>query len=411
MRQPSATPYIFAPDAHNIQTGDALSAFCLALAKLDVLLRVLSILRWWLIFIIVSNLLDGESACGESCLLAMSNSGTFNVSRTVPLLVRALPALPLPLAPRPGPRRAQGHQPRLNQDFGQVEAEDSRKKKKKLRKRESFFVDHGDHWFIIYLVLLASFIVPEIASLAAENNIRGLIRLAEAHDIAEKGILLELCMGGNLADHLAAESLNEEEAQKISYQIAQAIQYLHQKQIGHGDGKQFADLKPENVLLWKREKNPRILLSDFGLAKWRCVSSTVNACGTCEWMSPQALAIVASATAGNVQTRRANDCWALGILISVIICNRHPFIAETAYIPRTYTVESSEMGRRVRETAPRMDELPEGAVPLVLGLLQGQEEDRLTIYGAMELAWLGGAQVPLWYEEMSKRWVASRGDQ
>ena len=87
--------------------------------------------------------------------------------------------------------------------------------------------------------------------------------MAANHDI-EQGIhhvriLMEYCSGGNLNDRLALPS-NDSMNLKWMCQIADALAYLHSRNVVH------RDLKPENVLL----TNPvteDVKLADFGLAR------------------------------------------------------------------------------------------------------------------------------------------------
>ena len=70
-------------------------------------------------------------------------------------------------------------------------------------------------------------------------------------------ILMKFCVGGNLNTRLdRPSSINQE--LRWMYQIADAIYYLHSKNLVH------RDLKPENILLTAGEN---VKLADFGLAR------------------------------------------------------------------------------------------------------------------------------------------------
>lgn len=74
--------------------------------------------------------------------------------------------------------------------------------------------------------------------------------------------MLELIEGGDLLDYiLKKEGLDEEYAQYITYQLCDALAYIH------GQGVAHRDLKPENVLLTKDDP-PVVKVADFGLAKY-----------------------------------------------------------------------------------------------------------------------------------------------
>ena len=60
-------------------------------------------------------------------------------------------------------------------------------------------------------------------------------------------ILMECVQGGELFEHIKNYEIEEKEALVITFQILEALQYLHMCGIIH------RDLKPENVLI---EENP-----------------------------------------------------------------------------------------------------------------------------------------------------------
>lgn len=58
---------------------------------------------------------------------------------------------------------------------------------------------------------------------------------------------MECMQGGDLFDHISKKKVPEKEAAFVTYQILEALQYLHKIGIVH------RDLKPENLLI---EKDP-----------------------------------------------------------------------------------------------------------------------------------------------------------
>ncbi|KAI0052350.1 kinase-like protein [Auriscalpium vulgare] len=84
----------------------------------------------------------------------------------------------------------------------------------------------------------------------------------QPHDVdSNVFIVLELVDGGDLLDHIInSDGLPEAEAKDYTRQLCRAIEYIHNKNVIHGD------LKPENVLLTKSE--PRtVKLGDFGASR------------------------------------------------------------------------------------------------------------------------------------------------
>lgn len=97
-------------------------------------------------------------------------------------------------------------------------------------------------------------------------------------------ILQDLATGGDLLSYQHARGvLDEPEVLCMTYQLVQAVQYLHSSGLVH------RDIKPENILLTSWQAGSRILLADFGQA---CrVSSTAatrmtSVAGTEGWQAP-----------------------------------------------------------------------------------------------------------------------------
>jgi len=93
-------------------------------------------------------------------------------------------------------------------------------------------------------------------------------------------------------------------------QIADALQYAHDKKLVH------RDIKPENMLLGQHNE---VLLSDFGIALITQSSrnqSTQDIVGTVSYMSPEQI---------QGKPRAASDQYSLGIVVYEWLCGDHPF--------------------------------------------------------------------------------------
>src|SRR5437773_2624281 len=93
-------------------------------------------------------------------------------------------------------------------------------------------------------------------------------------------------------------------------QIATALQFAHEQKFIH------RDVKPENMLLGRREE---VLLSDFGLAALAHSSaslSTQEAIGTLTYMAPEQI---------EGHPRPASDQYALGVVVYEWLCGSRPF--------------------------------------------------------------------------------------
>ncbi|HJT55692.1 MAG TPA: ABC transporter substrate-binding protein, partial [Ktedonobacteraceae bacterium] len=93
-------------------------------------------------------------------------------------------------------------------------------------------------------------------------------------------------------------------------QVADALQYAHEQKFIH------RDVKPENMLLGRREE---VLLSDFGIATTAHSSgslSTKEAVGTLAYMAPEQI---------EGHPRAASDQYALGCVVYEWLCGSRPF--------------------------------------------------------------------------------------
>jgi len=153
----------------------------------------------------------------------------------------------------------------------------------------------------------------EAQALASLNHpgIASIFGLEESSGI--RGIVMELVEGDTLADRVRRGAMQLDEALHIAKQVAEALEYAHDRGIIH------RDLKPANV---KVTPDGKVKLLDFGLAKAAesdsatsdiSSSPTLSAAatqagiilGTAAYMSPEQVK-------GKSVDRRA-DIWAFGL--------------------------------------------------------------------------------------------------
>ncbi len=165
---------------------------------------------------------------------------------------------------------------------------------------------------------------------------------------------------GEALDRVLARrgKLGWEEVVSYGKQLAEALQYAHDKGIIH------RDLKPSNLMI---TKDGVLKLTDFGIAKDTDVTALTGAnstIGTAAYMSPEQCK-------GDRNLGNKSDLYSLGIVFFELLTGRKPFTAET-------TVEM--FLKHVNEKAPRIgkqvNDLPPKFESLILQLLEKDKEDR-----------------------------------
>jgi len=146
-----------------------------------------------------------------------------------------------------------------------------------------------------------------------------LIKLFETFEDHRYGyVVMELCEGGELFDHIAASKhFTEGEAAVVMQQILRAVNYIHGKRTCH------RDIKPDNFLFQSRgaiEDNV-LKLIDFGLA--RIVGEGGNLTtksGTPYYVAPEVL---------SGHYKESCDLWSCGVIMYVLLCGYPPFSGES----------------------------------------------------------------------------------
>ena len=176
-------------------------------------------------------------------------------------------------------------------------------------------------------------------------------------------LVMDYLPGGNLDALIATETLSVEKVDRITSQIASALDYAHDKNIIH------RDLKPQNVLL---DESGNAVLSDFGIAKLMLgqthLTQTGAIIGTPSYMSPEQWK--------GLPLDRRSDIYAFGIMVYEMLAGVLPFQADSA---------SAMMYKHLSERPSPIEtwraELPLAVNAVLLRALAKELEDRYATAG------------------------------
>jgi serine/threonine protein kinase len=164
---------------------------------------------------------------------------------------------------------------------------------------------------------------------------------------------MEYLSGGDLNQWIKC-GLLPEDALKIIGEIAQALQFSHDKGIIH------RDIKPDNIMF--RENNSAVL-TDFGIARAqaenRHLTQQNTVLGTPRYMSPEQL------TGERIDGRC--DLYALGVVFYEMLMRRVPFDAED------YTALSM---KHLNEAVPQLPKSLQRFQPLLEKMMAKKPQDR-----------------------------------
>ena len=189
-------------------------------------------------------------------------------------------------------------------------------------------------------------------------NIAAIYGLEESGSI--RALVMELVEGPTLADHIRNGPIPDNEALPIARQIAEAIEYAHDKNVIH------RDLKPPNIKLTS-EGTVKVL--DFGLAKAMSEelsetdignSPTLSIAATRQGIILGTASYMAPEQAKGKSVDRRADVWAFGAVLYEMLTGKQAFPGE----------DVTEILAAVVMREPSFDALPASTPAFIRVLLQ-----------------------------------------
>src|SRR6516165_2417582 len=153
--------------------------------------------------------------------------------------------------------------------------------------------------------------------------------IAVIYGVEERALVMELVEGLTLAERITTGPIPLDDALAIAKQIAEALEYAHERSIIH------RDLKPANI---KITPEARVKVLDFGLAKALSneaaagdpsSSPTLTMQGTVAGVIMGTAAYMSPEQARGIAADKRADIWSFGVVLYEMLTRRHPFVAET----------------------------------------------------------------------------------
>ena len=204
--------------------------------------------------------------------------------------------------------------------------------------------------------------------------------IAAIYGVEERALVMELVEGPTLAARIARGPMAVEEALPIARQIAEALEYAHERGVVH------RDLKPANV---KVTSDGRVKVLDFGLGKAMysdaepldSMTPTLtmhdtlagSIMGTAAYMSPE--------QARGQPVDRRTDIWSFGVVLYEMLAGRPLFAGTT----------TSDTLASVLKTEPDLAAVPAPIRPIVERCLRKDSRHRWHCIGDVRVALEEGA--------------------
>ncbi|MBN3302054.1 CAMKV protein, partial [Amia calva] len=216
-----------------------------------------------------------------------------------------------------------------------------------------------------------------ILKMVKHPNILQLVDVFETRK--EYFLFLELATGREVFDWILDQGYySERDTSNVIRQVMEAVAYLHSLRIVH------RNLKLENLVYYNRLKNSKIVISDFHLAKLEN-GLIKDPCGTPEYLAPEVV--------GRQRYGRPVDCWAIGVIMYILLSGNPPFYDETD--DEDYENHDKNLFRKILAgdyefDSPYWDDISDSAKGLVNRLMEVDQDQRLTAQEAINHEWISG---------------------
>uniref|UniRef100_A0A0K0CXC4 Protein kinase domain-containing protein n=1 Tax=Angiostrongylus cantonensis TaxID=6313 RepID=A0A0K0CXC4_ANGCA len=171
-------------------------------------------------------------------------------------------------------------------------------------------------------------ILREVNTFKMCKNQPNIVQLIEwFEDDVNFYMVFEKMRGGPLLEHIIRKGyFTEEEARRVTVDIATALKFLHDRGIAH------RDVKPENILCTEPDRVSPVKLCDLDLGhsppKMPQIASEpdlASPVGSAEFMAPE---VVDAFVNDALRYDKRCDMWSLGVILYIMLCGYAPFQGE-----------------------------------------------------------------------------------
>jgi len=249
-------------------------------------------------------------------------------------------------------------------------------------------------------------VVAEVRILAELDHL-GVVKLIETIKWEDKYYLVtEGLTGGDLFDRIERHGpYSEDDAAPLLLQVANAVSFLHERQVVH------RDLKPDNLVFVDGERDSAIKLIDFGYAGV-CPpgGKLVGLCGTPDYAAPEILTWYSADKGRKVQGSpydHAVDMWSLGVVLYILLCGFPPFYGDDdAQMFALISEGRYSFPQDIDGYKTTWKNVTEQPIELIRSLLCVDPANRLSAAGVLSNEWLKAktARTPrAWVGKMRER--------